>query len=270
MLRTEIATLLRYLREQAKNLDGDILGSHQLDAHWSLAFACNQPPEPWEMCRAPDFHNIPITEFFTNHPTEIQEALKPKATWDLLQAQADASTALEDSMSELQRNAHGHPGNVQYYDSAKKTWLTVAVRSIRWFDARETYRKTVSQTKDEFCARVDKRLATLHKRAKEKPTPRHLEELTAYQRYTSGEQLSINLKEFGERRRSARTFLAKLDGTPDFAKTVFKHLRQAENEVRLAHGISAVGEAWVSETELLYRVRQLLPGVEIIELICIL
>ena len=121
MLRTEIATLLRYLREQAKNLDGDILGSHQLDAHWSLAFACNQPPEPWEMYRAPDSHNIPITEFFTNHPTEIQEALKPKATWDLLQAQAGARIALEDSMSKLQRNAHGHPGNVQYYDSAKKT-----------------------------------------------------------------------------------------------------------------------------------------------------
>lgn len=29
-------------------------------------------------------------------------------------------------------------------------------------------------------------------------------------------------------------------------------------------GIAAVGEAWVSETELLYRVRELLPGVEVI------
>lgn len=41
-------------------------------------------------------------------------------------------------------------------------------------------------------------------------------------------------------------------------------LREAENGIRAAHGIAAVGEAWVSETELLYRVREFLPGVEVI------
>jgi hypothetical protein len=263
MRRAEIVTLLQYLRAQAKNVDGDILGSHQLDAHWSLAFACNHPPEPWELYRAADFHKIPTTDFFATHPIEIQEALKPKTTWDLLHAQAAARIALEDGTSQSERNAHGHPGNVQYYDTTKKAWLSVDVRRIQWFDAREIYRKSVAQTKDELCARVDKRLATLRKRAREKPTQRLLEELTGYEKYVSG-QFKINLKEFDRKRNSDRTYLAKLDRIPDFAKTVFRLLREAENEARRARGISAVGEAWIGETELLYRVRELLPGVEII------
>ena len=32
----------------------------------------------------------------------------------------------------------------------------------------------------------------------------------------------------------------------------------------MARGIPAIGEAWVSETELLYRVRELLPDVEVV------
>ncbi len=47
--------------------------------------------------------------------------------------------------------------------------------------------------------------------------------------------------------------------TPNFARSLFALTWQAENDVRTADGIAAVGEAWVSETELLYRGRQMLP-----------
>jgi hypothetical protein len=251
MQTTAIIRLLCDLRAQAKaSIDGR-LGSHQLAAHWSLAVACHQPPEPWEMYRATDTTRIPFTEFFAAHPLEIQEALKPKATWDLLYAQAAAIMALEDGMVESERNAHGHPGNVQYYDAAGAAWRSVDVRRIHLFDSRETFRKTIAQTKDEFCAGVDKRLASLRKRAKEKPTERNLKELAANEWYISGGNFAKDLKKFNKRKSSTRAHLAKLDG-------------EAENDVRRARGIAAVGEAWVSETELLYRVRQLLPDLEVV------
>jgi hypothetical protein len=264
MLTTEITRLLNDLHAQAKAAPDDRLGGHQLAAHWSLAVACNQPPKSWEMYRATNFTNIPTTDFFAAHPLEIQEALKPRATWDLLNAHATAIMTVEDSLNASERTAQGHPGNVQYYDTAAATWRTVGVRRINWFDSRDVYRKMVAQTKDEFCAVVDKRLSVLRKRAEDNPTERNLKELAVNEKYISGGQFAKNLKEFNKRKSSARAYLAKLEGIPDFTRIVFTLLREAENEVRRARGIAAVGEAWVSETELLYRVRQLLPDLEVV------
>ena len=48
-----VETLLRSLRQQAFAEGIEKIGSNQLDAHWSLAYACGQPPEPWEIFRVP-------------------------------------------------------------------------------------------------------------------------------------------------------------------------------------------------------------------------
>ena len=84
MRKSEIETLLRSLRQQAIANGADKIGSHQLDAHWSLAYASDLPPELWELYRVPFLHLMPATDFFINHPQEIQEALKSRASWDLL------------------------------------------------------------------------------------------------------------------------------------------------------------------------------------------
>ena len=66
-----VETLLHSLRQQALAQGTEKLGSHQLDAHWSLAYACGQPPEAWEIYRVPSLHLMPATDFFTSHPAEI-------------------------------------------------------------------------------------------------------------------------------------------------------------------------------------------------------
>lgn len=263
MQKSEIVTLLRSLREQALAEEADTLGSHQLDAHWSLGYACGQPPEPWEMYRVPFLHLIPSTDFYIGHPEEIQEALRPRATWELLHLHAVPKIALEAGMSEPERRTHGYPGNVQYYDSTIKRWLSIDVPRVQWFDSREQLRETAARTKADFRAVVAQRLANLRQKAEDEPTPNRVAELADYEKYVAG-QFQVNLRRFDAQKRSARTWLAKLDTTPDFTKALFTLVREAENEVRKTRGLSAVGEAWVSETELLYRVRELLPGVDVI------
>jgi hypothetical protein len=215
------------------------------------------------MYRVPFLHLMPSTDFFIKHPNEMQEALKPKATWEFLQRYALPKIALGAGMSEAERKAHGYSGNVQYYDSTINRWLSVNVRRIQWFDGRELLRETVARTKEDFHAVVSQRLAKLRQKAEFDPTPKHLAEVAGYEKYVVG-QFQANLRRFDAQKRSARAWLANLDATPDFSKALFTLLREAENEVREARGLSAVGEAWVSETELLYRVRELLPGVDVL------
>lgn len=263
MRKSEIETLLRSLRQQAIDNGADKIGSHQLDAHWSLAYVSDLPPEPWEIYRVPFLHLMPATDFFIRHPQEIQEALKSRTSWDLLHLHAVEKIRLESEMSEQECKRHGYPGNVQYYDSGTKHWVSVDVPRIRWFDGRELTRETVTCTKVEFRAIVDDRLAKLRRKAQDDPTQKRLDELAEYENYVAG-QFQQNLKKFETDKKIARAWLAKLDTTPDFSKALFSLLRETENDVRMARGIPAIGEAWVSETELLYRVRELLPDVEVV------
>jgi len=112
MRNPDIQALLCSLRQHALAKNIANLGSHQVNAHWSLAYACEQPPEPWEICRAPPLHLMPSTVFFSGHQPEIQEALKPKATWDLLHLHAAEKIALDSGMTDQERRSHGYIGKV--------------------------------------------------------------------------------------------------------------------------------------------------------------
>jgi hypothetical protein len=184
-------------------------------------------------------------------------------TWDLLNLHAVEKLAFDAGMTEQECKAHAYPGKVQYYDSLSKHWASVDVPRVRWFDGRDITRETAARTKEEFRATVDERLATLKQRAADDPTPKRIGELSVYEKYVAG-QFQVNLKKFDAEKKTAREWLTKLEATRDFGKTLFTLLRQTENDVRAARGIAAIGEAWVSETELLYRVPELLPGVEVI------
>jgi hypothetical protein len=58
-----VEPLLRSLRQQAIAVGVEKISSAQLDAHWSPAYACGQPPEAWELYRVPSLHLMPATDF---------------------------------------------------------------------------------------------------------------------------------------------------------------------------------------------------------------
>ena len=157
-------------------------------------------------------------------------------------------------MTDKERKAHGYPGKVQYIDPGMQRWVSVDVAAIRWFDGRERTREGLLETRSEFEAKIAKNLGRYQEAAAKDASPKRVDALRGYENFIA-ELLPGRLARFEEQKASDRRWLAKLDRTPDFAKSLFALTRQAENDVRAARGIAAVGEAWVSETELLYRVR---------------
>jgi hypothetical protein len=99
MTRDSLVEKLNSIRQQAIAESTEKLGSHQLDAHWSIAYACQQPPEPWEIYRVPSLYLMPSTDFYLSHAAEIQEALKLAATWELLRSHAVPKFELEASVT---------------------------------------------------------------------------------------------------------------------------------------------------------------------------
>lgn len=263
MRRADIQALLVSLRERELNSETPGMGSHQLNALWSLAYACGEAPKPFEVYRSPGAFVLPATDFFAAHPDEIREALRPRLSWELLRDHAVPKLALDAGMTDKDRKAHGYLGKVQYVDHGMRRWASVDVAAIRWFDGRERIREGLLTTKSDLEAKVGRNLARYKEAAAKAPSPNRLDKLRGYEKFMS-ELLPGRLARFEEQKSSDGRWLAKLDRTPDFAKSLFALTRQAENEVRAARGISAVGEAWVSETELLYRVRQMLPGFEVL------
>lgn len=256
--------LLRSLREWAIVDIQKRLGSHQLDAHLSLAYACEKPPEPWELYRASKLYLMPSTQFYNNHPVEIQEALRPQLTWEMLRFHADKKFIFQKSITNEEGEAFGFHGRVQFYDPLSNRWSSVDVPSVFWFDDRDQLRESILETKEELCKKVECRLSYLREKARLDTNPKSLAEFENYKRFASG-VFQENLKEFDKTRSLARRWLKKIDKTPDFGKSVFTLLRQAENEVRAAQDIGAVGESWVSETELFYEVRRMFAGIEVIQ-----
>ena len=263
MNQTEIQSLLVSLRQYALAKAPEALGGHQLDAHWSLAYACGQPPTAWELYRSVGLTGMPATTFFETHRGEIEGALQPKARWDLLRDYAVPKLALADSMSERECRAYGYPGNVQFIDPVAQAWTTVDIPAVQWFDSRDALRASLLESKEDLQAKIEKNLTRYQDAAARDPSPKRLETLRGYKKFIH-DILPENLQQFDTQKLQTRRWLSKLDRTPDFGKRVFALVREAENEVRAAHGIAAVGEAWVTETELLYRVRELLPEIEVI------
>lgn len=263
--RNDIRDLLSRLRTiHCSNERNAVLGSHQLDALWSLAYAAEASPEPWELYRSAELNQIPTTMFYRNHMSEICEALKPASTYELLQRVANEKIALESKFSDEELRQSGYwPRYVQYYDHNQQCWATVNVKSIRWFDSRELMER--SQEQDEASIRkkhVDRLRAHLRE-YKSKPSELLRQSIAAQRRY-----IRIDLPAALARREKKKSTLIscieKLNETGDFRKDVFHILREAENQVRAAHGIGKVGETWVSETELLYRVKRLFSELEVI------
>src|SRR5436190_13680158 len=101
----DIQATLRLLRQQAASAPESV-GSHQLHAHWSLAYACGEAAEPSEMYRAPGLQLMPCTEFYVGHASEIEVALKREATHSLLKEYGDEKRALEARFTDEERSEY--------------------------------------------------------------------------------------------------------------------------------------------------------------------
>lgn len=273
MTAAEIDTLLRTLRNWVAATP-EKLGSHQLDAHWSLAYVCGAAPEPWELYRVPALSLMPATRFFVEHKAEIEAALQTHATWDLLRDHAIEKIKLASELTPEECAIFGHPAHVQYYDFDAGRWASVPVPRIHWFDPREALRKRLESpvTADEFKARhrrqIETRLRSLGRGANT--------DYSGCMQFRQFVERSGGPAQMAEKRWAEinhhelrwdpvrRSLLQKLDVTCDFRKTLFGILRAAENHVRAAYGIAPVGEGWVSETELLFRIRKLFSDREVI------
>jgi hypothetical protein len=206
---------------------------------------------------------MPATGFFDRHRDQIQEALKPKATWALLRDHAVPKLALIGAATERECKSHGYPGTVQFIDPEMQQWRSVDIPSVRWFDFRDQLRKILLESREDFEGKVAKNLANYKAAAVKDPSHKRVEALKGYENFIRY-ALPARLGQFETQKDETRRWLTKLETTPDFAKTLFNLIRESENEVRAAHGVAAVGKAWVSETELLYRVGAVLPGVEVV------
>ena len=240
-----------------------MLGSHQLNAHWSIAFACKSPPEPWEIYRATSLHLMPETSFYKKYSAEIQGAMKEHATWEFLRIHAEPKLLLESKMTKSDYRRHGFPGNTQYYDYEKNCWVMTAIPSVRWFDGRETTRKSMLQSSEEVKEKAEKMLKRYREMAEKDPSEKRLQAVVNYENYMAN-MLPNRLSKFATEKALAKSWLKRVDATPDFDKAIFLLARQAENTVRKSMGIQPVGESWVSETELIYRVKNILPDVDVV------
>jgi len=199
--------------------------SKQLSMAYTLAIA----PEGWELYALGREFSLPRTRFYDEHGAEICETLRASATAALLDHYAEPRLQLEREVTERERRAYhsfaGTDGRIQYVDPERKCWNSVAGVDIRWADSREYYQRLLLMAEcGELVSQRDKSMA------------------------------------WASHPDSIRAYLTKLNRTPDFKKDIFTLVRRAENDVRANRGVPSVGEGWVSETDLYYRVRSLLPG----------
>lgn len=211
----ECRDALEYLRRQAIQRGVETLGSHQLDAHWSVAYACGQAPEAWELYRAASLHLIPCTRFFLEHSGEIQAAIRPHATWELLREQA------RGKVSAVRR--------VQFYDHASERWRQLDVPAVDWFDAREIFQGMLEESREELIEKVNRNLENFRRLTAENATPGRAQRLKGYEKFVI-EGLPQILAQFEAGKKELSRKIQRLEAAPDFTKALFRILRLAENE----------------------------------------
>lgn len=203
------------------------LGYHQAQAHLSMAYTLAASPTGQGLYGLARALALPRTGFFDSHQDDITAELDRCTRPDLLDPIAEAKIAFEREVSDEERRAHHAFTGISGYISYYR-------RSARAW---------------EQVPGVDVQWADKRRYLRD-----YLGQVSATEAFGRGS---------ADPQLSAR-YLAKLRRTPDFADYVFTMLRSAENAVRVQLGLPRVGEGWVSETDLYYRVCKLLEGVEVV------
>ncbi len=238
--RSELAALYERLITRVQATPEHLVSS-QAYALLSMAFNLRLTPDAFLIYELARVLGLTRTKFYTEHKAEVANALSVmiKPAW-LLSLGADR-IALQQDLSREETIWWGfhHFDTISYYDPDSTSWRAVPGMPIRWRDGREVYRKLLNDW--------DRFVEARQKWALSRPR--------------------VNGGAPGLRppsRDEVERYLRKLEATRDFDKEVFGLLRKAENTARESLGLSAVGQGWISEMELLCRVRRILPGVEVL------
>jgi hypothetical protein len=256
--KAELSALLAKLRAHSKDRFEKlgVTSSHQLAAQYCLAYTCGEPLTAWEVMVGPGFFVKRPTDFLGRHYDEVATALTPKLTFELLR---------DHAVVDGQR--------VVLLDPDGRGWRAVHASHVNWFGAgntghRSTLTRTINRSDEWKLQRDTKQVEYCTKRAASDPSPRNLSELkSAKERLEARKRRDPALLEREAlHRESMKQLVAEIDNrdtsNANFVETLAGLIRAAENEVRAKYGIAAVGEGWVSETELFHRIRELLPDIE--------
>lgn len=248
------------------SLNPDKIGSHQLDAHFDACVTLSLAPEPWELYESARVYGLPRTKFYQDYRSEIILELAQFSTLDLLMDYATNNDTVMESLTSEERHKHGFGmSEISFYDYDSRVWSRFEGRTVVWADARDVYRKIVNEEPGDALKRAQQSLAKMSKKLKEKPTERLKENYKAQKAHVSTLNREYNLEDERKRQQALEIFLNKIEKYPSFPATIFPLLRLAENAVRKRMSVPLVGEGWVSETALFYRVKQMLPDKEVVQ-----
>ncbi len=257
------------------------IGSYQLEAHFNLCIVLNIQPESWEIYESARVFNLPLTNYYTDHRTEIINAIDRELVFALLKEYARAFSVWKNNSAAKEKVDAAYiqtNSGVLIFDFETRLWHACQIDHIKWEDgekAQEKLQKILAgkhqaPPHEEIIARAEKAVEGALKKFGEDHSKRHKDRYE-YEKSWLDKLKSMSKEEIEQRKVGYANYLKneeqkqnKLSSLPPFRKNLFALLRQAENAVRQTHNVPAVGEGWVSETELFYRIKQLLPDREVI------
>lgn len=256
--KTEARNLLAYLREVAS-----AAGYHDASAHLSLAYHAEEPPLGREVIAAAKAVGLSPTPFFTRNQAAIEAQLEQVIDWRFLEVYAKERLALEPLLTRSEIANSGYGRNIQYFDPRTGQWVQTKMKAIAWFDHRDLMRCWQTQTRDDLRQKAYKELERLLRLRDEKPAP-WIDGKIQRQEFYIKRTLPNRLKNLAREKNKQQDYLAKVETLKDFKADMLSEIRAVENNLRQLYGVPAIGEGWVSEIELLHRVRSLYPTIEVI------
>lgn len=269
-------SLLKYMEEDPKYK----LSTTQLETHLDICVAFDVPVEPWEIYELSKTFGLPRTTFYVENRAEIIEALNKESAVNLLKDHAQASMAWEP----VSMDGFTVDDNMPHiYDPEDEFWHRCKIYKVKWLggsDMEESFQKAQARGLPSHALVVErarKSVASMKERLQqfdpekakknkwrlecEEQWLAKLEQMTPEEVGRQETQRGMFHELYLQKKQDAIKTFSSL---PSFKKTIFALLRKAENQVREMRDIPLVGEGWISETELLYRVKQLIPDHEAI------
>jgi hypothetical protein len=259
----------------------ELIGTYQLEAHFNICVALNIQPEAWEVYETARVFDFPRTRYYIDHRDEIIDTLDQESAFILVKEYAQAYLTWEQALNDKEKlQIIGTDVNNRsiLFDFETKLWRRCELHHVKWADgdaAQEKLQKIVAEKNKapshaKVIERAEKSVESASKRLKENRTEANKQKYDYAKRWLDkvkqmgSEELQQRKAGYEQYLKNEEQKLKKLVMLPSFRKSLFTILRKAENRVRQNHNIALVGEGWISETELFYRVKQLLPNCEVI------
>jgi hypothetical protein len=269
--KTPLDEVLKRLRDFDR-VSGASFGSHQANAHLNLAYTLGVDAEPWELYRLASLFSLPRTAFFIENTNDVITGIeKTGLCHGFLAKHGKLKQEFAAELKALGLTKFASTAawskSIIYYDP-DGYWAEVRGVNVPWYDTREREIAVIVEGSDWMTLRLRRNMDRLAERAKAAPKEsqrtRAAEELERLMRYLKGDLYRQRVAQEKEQWEKRLQYVALLERTADFNKELFNLLRKGENIARAAQGVPNVGEGWVSETALVYRLRSLMAPAEVV------